>query len=85
MADAALEIVRREALPFGLNARGFHALVDAVGEARLVLIGDTTHGTHEQYHLRAELTKALIQQRGFNLVAVEADWPDAYRANGRLA
>ena len=57
----------------------------AVGEARLVLIGDTTHGTHEQYHLRAELTKALIQQRGFNLVAVEADWPDAYRANGRLA
>lgn len=81
MADAALEVVRREALPFDLNSRGFHALIDAVGEARLVLIGDTTHGTHELYHLRAELTKALIQQRGFNLVAVEADWPDAYRAN----
>ncbi len=81
MADVALDAVRREALPCDVDERGFEALIDAVGEARLVLIGDTTHGTHELYHLRAELTKALITRRGFNLVAVEADWPDAYRVN----
>jgi erythromycin esterase-like protein len=46
-----------------------------------VLIGEATHGTHEFYRTRAELTKALISSKGFNLVAVEADWPDAYRVN----
>ncbi|MGH9310430.1 MAG: erythromycin esterase family protein [Vicinamibacterales bacterium] len=56
-------------------------LLDAIGESRLVLIGEATHGTHEFYRTRAELTSALISNKGFNLVAVEADWPDAYRVN----
>jgi erythromycin esterase-like protein len=47
----------------------------------LVLIGEATHGTHEFYRIRADLTRALIQHRGFTCVAAEADWPDAYRAN----
>ena len=47
----------------------------------LVLIGEASHGTHEFYRARAELTKALIVHKGFNVVAVEADWPDAYRVN----
>ena len=47
----------------------------------LVLIGEATHGTHEFYRIRADLTRALIQHRGFACVAAEADWPDAYRAN----
>ena len=46
-----------------------------------MLIGEATHGTREFYRIRADLTRALIRQRGFDLVAVEADWPDAYRAN----
>jgi erythromycin esterase-like protein len=50
-------------------------------QARVVLIGEASHGTHEFYRIRADLTRALIQRRGFGLVAVEADWPDAYRAN----
>jgi erythromycin esterase-like protein len=46
-----------------------------------VLIGEASHGTHEFYQQRAEITKRLIEERHFNAVAVEADWPDAYRVN----
>lgn len=81
MPDAALEIVRQEALWFEPTVDGLRPLVDAIADARLVLIGEATHGTHEFYRTRAELTKSLIVERGFNLVAVEADWPDAYRVN----
>jgi erythromycin esterase-like protein len=55
--------------------------MDRVGEASVVLIGEASHGTHEFYRARAELTQALILQKEFNVVAVEADWPDAYRVN----
>ena len=46
-----------------------------------MLIGESTHGTHEFYRIRADVTRALVERRGFTVVAVEADWPDAYRAN----
>jgi erythromycin esterase-like protein len=48
---------------------------------RLVLVGEASHGTHEFYRQRAQITKRLIQEKGFTVVAVEADWPDAYRVN----
>jgi erythromycin esterase-like protein len=79
--DAAVDVVRESALWFEPTAEGVAPLLDAIGNARLVLIGEATHGTHEFYRTRAELTKALISNKGFNVVAVEADWPDAYRAN----
>ena len=81
MRDRVIEAVRSEALPFDGAPRDLLPLLDAIGEARVVLIGEATHGTHEFYAIRAELTQALIRERGFTLVAVEADWPDAYRAN----
>jgi len=56
-------------------------LLDLIGDARLVMIGEATHGTDEFYSIRAALTKALIRSKQFNLIAVEADWPDAYRLN----
>ncbi len=56
-------------------------ILDLIGDARFVLIGEASHGTHEFYRARGDLTRLLITDRGFNLVAVEADWPDAYRAN----
>ncbi|NNB85883.1 erythromycin esterase family protein [Corallococcus exiguus] len=59
----------------------FGSLMDLVGNATCVLIGEATHGTHEFYRLRALLTRRLIEEKGFNAVAVEADWPDAYRIN----
>jgi erythromycin esterase-like protein/predicted phosphoribosyltransferase len=52
-----------------------------IGTARVVLIGESSHGTHEFYQARAEITKWLIDEKGFRGVAAEADWPDAYRVN----
>ncbi len=54
-------------------------LLDLVGTARIVMIGEASHGTHEFYDLRAALTRKLISQRGFAAVAIEGDWPDALR------
>ena len=59
----------------------YKALVERVGNARVVLIGEASHGTHEFYHERAEITRRLIEQKGFVAVAVEADWPDALRVS----
>jgi len=56
-------------------------LRDLVGDARIVLIGESSHGTHEFYAARAEITRTLIEEMGFTAVAAEADWPDAYRVN----
>jgi len=56
-------------------------LLNLVGDRRLVLIGEASHGTHEFYDIRAELTKWLIENKGFRAVAVEADWPDALRVH----
>ena len=81
MAGGALEIVRKDALPFERVTPGLRPLVDAIGDARVVLIGEASHGTHEFYAIRAELTRILIGERGFTIVAAEADWPDALRAN----
>jgi erythromycin esterase-like protein len=79
--DRAIDAVRHAAVWFEMTAEGFGSLIETIGDARVVLIGEASHGTHEFYRARAELTKALIVGHGFNLVAVEADWPDAYRAN----
>jgi erythromycin esterase-like protein len=79
--DPAVDVVRREAVEFAPDAAGMEPLLEAIGDARLVLIGEATHGTAEFYRIRAELTRALIARKHFNLVAVEADWPDAYRVN----
>src|SRR4029079_13804865 len=59
----------------------YDALLDLVGDRRFVLIGEASHGTHEFYRERARLTRRLIDEHGFTAVAVEADWPDAYRVN----
>ncbi len=52
-----------------------------IGDAHFVLLGEASHGAHEFYRERAQITKRLIKEKGFNVVAVEADWPDAYRVN----
>ncbi|MEW5849470.1 MAG: erythromycin esterase family protein [Myxococcota bacterium] len=65
------------------DARGAvaEAFLRRVGDASLVLMGEATHGTHEFYRTRAELCRRLIREKGFNAIAVEADWPDAMRIN----
>ena len=62
-------------------SQDYDPLIDLVGDARLVLIGEASHGTHDFYHERAQITERLIKEKGFAAVAVEADWPDAYRVN----
>ncbi len=55
--------------------------MDLIRDSRFVLIGEASHGTHKFYHMRASLTRRLIEEKGFTAVAAEADWPDAHRIN----
>ncbi|HWC10887.1 MAG TPA: erythromycin esterase family protein, partial [Acidimicrobiales bacterium] len=57
------------------------AVLERVGDARFVLLGEASHGTAEYYGWRAALTRRLIAERGFSFVAVEGDWPDCFRVN----
>jgi erythromycin esterase-like protein len=81
LSSALLDGVRSAALPLTGEASEPDALLESIGEARFVLLGEATHGTHEFYALRAALTRRLISEHGFTAVAVEADWPDALRVN----
>ena len=81
MSAATIDAIRHAAAWFEAAPDGLSAVADRMGDASLVLIGEASHGTHEFYNVRAALTKALIREKGFNLIAVEADWPDAYRVN----
>lgn len=63
------------------RTQDYDPLLDLIGDAHFVLLGEATHGTHEFYRARADITMRLIEEKGFNAVAVEADWPDAYRVN----
>ena len=81
ITDAALDAIRSQAIPVTGGASDYDALLDLVGNARFVLLGEATHGTHEFYAERARITQRLIEEKGFSAVAVEADWPDAYRVN----
>src|SRR3954464_1192053 len=56
-------------------------LLDRIGQARFVLLGEASHGTSEFYTWRAEISKRLIREKGFSFIAVEGDWPDCYRVN----
>jgi erythromycin esterase-like protein/predicted phosphoribosyltransferase len=79
-ADPA-ETIRRRAWRLAGDPAQYDPLIEGIGDARLVLLGEGTHGTHEFYRERAFITRRLIVEKGFAAVAVEADWPDAYRVN----
>ena len=78
---ALAELLHKAARPLTGAREDFDPILDLVGDARIVFLGEASHGTHEFYRARAEITKRLIQERGFVAVAAEADWPDAYRVN----
>ena len=79
--DEIVALLRERARGLAGGPDDYDVLVDAVGDAQIVLIGEASHGTHEFYRERAVLTERLIVEKGFRAVAVEADWPDAYRVN----
>jgi protein-L-isoaspartate(D-aspartate) O-methyltransferase len=76
------QLVRENLEPLeSLDRPSFDALLDRIGDARVVLLGESTHGTSEFYRMRARITQALIERRGFDFVAIEGDWPDAARVD----
>jgi len=80
-ATDPVDAMRAAARPLTGHAADYDALLEVAGSARVVLLGGATHGTHEFYHERARLTQRLVAEKGFAAVAVEADWPEAYRVN----
>jgi erythromycin esterase-like protein len=67
--------------PLSGASADYDPLLDLAGNSNYVLLGEASHGTHEFYKARAEITKRLIQEKGFNLICWESDWPDALRIN----
>jgi erythromycin esterase-like protein len=76
-----LNALRANARPLSGHATDYSPLLELIGDARFALLGEASHGTHEFYQERAEITKRLIVEKGFTAIAVEADWPDAWRVN----
>ncbi|HEX6915190.1 MAG TPA: erythromycin esterase family protein [Chitinophagaceae bacterium] len=63
------------------KAADLDPLLKRIGDARIVMLGEATHGSHEFYNWRAHITRRLIEEKGFSFVAVEGDWPDCYKVN----
>ncbi|MDQ2950440.1 MAG: erythromycin esterase family protein [Acidobacteriota bacterium] len=78
---ALIDRLRRAARPLTGASADYDPLFEMIGDAWFVLLGEASHGTHEFYRERARITKRLIEEKAFTAVAVEADWPDAYRVN----
>ena len=77
----------RDAVPIAevahriFTAADYDRLIELAGNAQFALIGEASHGTHEFYAARAELTRRLIEEKGFRILALEADWPDTLRVH----
>jgi len=80
-ADRALAAIRAAARPLPGTEHDHDELLDLIGDAPLVLLGEASHGTHEFYRERARISRRLIVEKQFTAVAIEGDWPDAYRVN----
>lgn len=82
-SDALAQAVARAALPLthARDSEALDAVIDHIGDARVVLLGEATHGTHEFYRTRALITQRLVEEKGFRSVAIEGDWPDAARVH----
>jgi erythromycin esterase-like protein len=79
--NSSTQLLRLALHPLQGGSAGLDPLIDLAGDSGFVLLGEATHGTHEFYATRAAITQRLIAEKGFQAVAVEADWPDAHRIN----
>lgn len=78
--DEVINAFRQWSYP--LHSKGdLEPLFNRIGDARIVMLGEASHGTHEYYTWRSFITRRLIEEFGFNFIAVEGDWPDCYRLN----
>lgn len=75
-------LIRETCQPIaGIEDADLGALLDQIGDTRVVLLGEASHGTSEFYRMRTRITTELVMRRGFNMVAIEGDWPDAARVD----
>ncbi len=82
VADSILiQSLKQHVLPFHGNSPDLIQLSEWVGDSQFVLLGDSTHGTREFYQIRAKISQYLIENKGFNTVILEANWPGGYRVN----
>ena len=79
-----INVIHTAATPITDSKEKYASLLEKIGDARFVLMGEASHGTHEFYQARIELTKHLIEEKGFMAVMIEGDWPDAYRIHRYL-
>jgi erythromycin esterase-like protein len=80
-SESTLSEINRAAIPLTFGPRDYDPLLAWIGDRRLVLIGEASHGTHDFYRERALITRRLIEDEGFTAVAIEGDWPDAHRVH----
>lgn len=73
--------IRHSAIPLTGRAGDYDSLLERIGDRRYVLIGEASHGTEEFYQIRADITRRLMEEKGFGAVIIEGDWPDAHRVN----
>jgi erythromycin esterase-like protein len=81
LSNAILSEINRAAVPLSYDSADYDPLLKWVGSRKLVLLGQATHGTHDFYRDRAGITRRLIEEKGFNVVALEADWAPAHRVH----
>src|SRR3569623_158137 len=82
---ALLAAIEKHAMPLYGALRDYDPVINAAAGRHYVLLGEATHGTAEFYRARSEITQRLIEERGFDAVAVEADWPDAYTVHRHVS
>src|SRR5688500_11609558 len=78
--ESLADRLREAARPLA-TSESLDPLLELIGDARYVLLGEATHGTAEYYTWRTAITRRLVREKGFSFVAVEGDWPDCYRVN----
>lgn len=76
-----IESIRSQAIPLNNDSSDYDVLFTSIGDAQIVMLGEATHGTREFYDIRAQISKRLINEKGFHAIAIEGDWPDAYEVN----
>lgn len=73
--------LKAAAVPIASGGAAYRPLIEAIGDKRFVLLGESTHGTSEYYRVRAVISERLVRERGFRAIALEADWSPMYRVN----
>ena len=76
-----VDVIHQNVIPITDSSDKYASLLEKIGDARFVLMGEASHGTHEFYQTRIELTQQLVEKKGFMAVMIEGDWPDAYRVH----